>query len=64
LVALAEVLSQPPDVLAVGFARKHALMQAGVSIFFRMKLLVKQYAPDDLENPDGVDTHSYERLGF
>ena len=54
MVALAEVLSQPPDVLAVGFARKQALMQAGVSIFFRMKLLVKQYAPDDLENPDGV----------
>jgi hypothetical protein len=29
-----------------------------------MKLLIKQYAPDDLENPDGVDARSYERPMF
>jgi hypothetical protein len=25
-----------------------------------MELLIKQYAPDDLENPDGVGPRSYE----
>jgi hypothetical protein len=60
-VALAQELNQTPDVLAVNFARKHALVQAGVGIFVRMELLIKQYAPDDLENPDGVDPRSYKR---
>jgi hypothetical protein len=60
-------LGQTLDVLAVGFARKglkHALVQAGVGIFVRMELLIKQYAPDDLENPDGVDHRGYERPTF
>ena len=60
-VALAQELNQTPDVLAVNFARKHALVQASVGIFVRMELLIKQYAPDDLENPDGVDPRSYKR---
>ena len=64
-VALAQELGQTPDVLAVNFARKHALVQqAGVSTSVRTELLIKQYAPDDLENPDGVDPRGYERPTF